>query len=90
MIAALVDAVEDRLASAVIRLGDFDYGAQVAGGMEGALPGVGNVLRRIFGLRLGSQVGGVHRSHDTYAQQEPKKEIEFACGAVGHGSGTLS
>jgi hypothetical protein len=32
----------------------------------------------------------VRGSHDPCAQQEPKNEIEFACGAVGHGSGTLS
>jgi hypothetical protein len=46
-------------------------------------------LRRVFGLGLGSEVGGVHRGHDAYAQQEPKNEMEFAYGAVGHGSGTL-
>jgi hypothetical protein len=66
----LVDAVEDRLVTAVIRLGDFDYGAQVSTGVYRSLPRVGDVLRRTLGLGLRSDLGYVHRGHGANAQQD--------------------
>ena len=45
-LAALIDAVEDSFVSALVVLGDFDDGAQILAGVQRALPGIGDIVRR--------------------------------------------
>src|ERR1700677_5061940 len=95
LVAILIDYVEDRLVPAVIRFRDLDHKAEISAGVDGALPGVGDTLGRVFSFGLRTDVGNVYRTEercggdgrqDSHEQQKPSDEIGFASRKATHDS----